>query len=206
MNLRELAHVIAAARDPQDTWCSEEKAEALAMCVAALRPQLVVEIGVWQGASLLPMLLALRHNGTGRAIAIDPWSPAVSVVGEVAANVEWWSRADHDVAFRKFGARMETLGVAHLCEVWRKPSDDGAPPEGIGLLHVDGSHTEQAVRDVNRFAANVRVGGMLMLDDCNWSGGGVLRAHERAIELGFVDLYPLGTGCVMQRLRNGLPA
>lgn len=176
------------------------------MLVAALRPQLVVEIGVWQGASLLPMLLALRHNGTGRAIAVDPWSAAVSVTNEVAANVEWWARADHDAAFGKFCARCEALGVRSICDVWRKPSDACDPPNEIGILHVDGSHTEQAVRDVERYAANVRIGGALVLDDCNWSGGGVLRAHERAIELGFVDLYPLGTGVTMQRIWKGIAA
>lgn len=84
-------------------------------------------------------------------------------------------------------------------EIWRSRSDDATPPEGIDLLHIDGNHTEQALRDVDRYASNVIIGGMLVLDDLDWEGGGVQKAKARAMELGFFELYPLGTGLVLQR-------
>lgn len=186
-------------------WCSLDKAHTLAALIVGLKPRLVVEIGVWTGGSLIPMLLALQHNRIGRAIAIDPWSSQVSVVNETPENAEWWGKVDHDAAHGKFVSRMNVLEVASLCDVWRMRSDDATPPIEIGLLHVDGSHTEQAIRDVERFAPHVVPGGILVLDDLHWGGGGVERAYDVALKLGFDDLYPLGTGVVMQRRGTGAP-
>ncbi len=180
-------------------WCVLEKATTLAALIVGLRPALVVEIGVFSGGSLIPMLLALKHVGRGRAIAIDPWAASASVVGMSGANEAWWSTVDHDAILRKFIGRMEVLDVGRLCDVWRKPSDDCDPPAAIDLLHVDGNHSDQAIRDVERYAPNVPIGGMLILDDLNWEGAGVLGAHALALRLGFVDLYPLDLGIVMQR-------
>ncbi len=41
--------------------------------------------------------------------------------------------------------------------------------------------------------------GILVLDDLTWAGGHVQQARDVAIDLGFRDLYPLGTGVVMRR-------
>lgn len=197
--MKQLISEIERVLPDGGTWCSFEKAQTLAAIIVGLRPRVVVEIGIWAGGSMVPMLLALKHNGSGRAIAIDPWSPSISVANEVPANVAWWKDADHEAALRTFLGRMETLNVARICDVWRRASDDCEPPAVIDLLHVDGSHTEQAVRDVKRYAANVNAGGILVLDDLEWQGDGVRRAHELALALGFIDLYSLGTGVVMQR-------
>ena len=40
--------------------------------VLALRPAVVVEIGVWRGSSLLPMALALKELGRGQIVGVDP--------------------------------------------------------------------------------------------------------------------------------------
>ena len=181
-------------------WCTLGKASTLAALIVGLRPALVVEIGVFSGGSLIPMLLAMKHVGRGRAIAIDPWAAQASVVGMTGANEAWWASVDHDAIYRKFLGRMEVLDVAPLCDVWRQPSDACTPPAGIDLLHVDGNHAEQAIRDVERFAPNVNVGGILVLDDLNWEGGSVQGAHAIALRLGFVDRYPLDLGVVMQRI------
>ena len=47
----------------------------------------------------------------------------------------------------------------------------------------------------------VRVGGILVIDDLNWPGGHVVRARDLVLEMGFIELYKIGTGCVMQRIR-----
>ncbi len=197
--MNDLLAQIAKVLPELNGWCPLDKATKLAELIVECRPKLVVEIGVWTGSSCIPMLLALKHNGSGRAIAIDPWSPTISVINEVEANVEWWGKVDHSAAMRTFLGAMEALHVSHLCEVWRRPSDECVVPEQIDLLHIDGSHTEQAVRDVNRYASKIRVNGTLVMDDLAWEGGAVRRAYDRALELGFLELYPLGTGCVMRR-------
>lgn len=202
-DLKELMIEVERVRPDGGEWCDLTKCTTLAAIIVSLQPKLIVEIGVWLGGSLIPQLIALKHVGTGRAVAIDSWSADVSVVGETEVNRDWWSKVDHLAAYRKFLARLEVLGLTDICEVRRVASDDTEPPLEIDMLHIDGSHTEQAVRDVRRFATNIVVGGILVMDDCHWIGGGVLRAVDLAIEMGFVHLYGLGTGCVMQRRSLG---
>lgn len=184
-------------------WCTALKAGTLASLVVALRPRVVCEIGVWTGSSLLPMLIALRQTGSGRAIAIDPWSATCSVQGETDKNAAWWGSVDHDAALERFRQRMAEWHVTDLCDIWRQPSDECTPPSSIDMLHIDGSHTDQAMRDATRFGAAVRVGGIMILDDLEWTGGGVDRAVASAHALGFVDLYRVEQWLVTQRIAVG---
>lgn len=66
ISLRSLLDEIARCLPEGGEWCTLDKAETLAAMIVAARPRLVVEIGVWEGGSLIPMLLALQHNGCGR--------------------------------------------------------------------------------------------------------------------------------------------
>lgn len=182
-------------------WCTVEKACTLASLIVGLRPPLIVEIGVWRGGSLVPMLLALKATRVGRAIAIDPWAAPASVADQGETDKQWWSAVDHQAAYQAFLGRLAVLGLEEICMVCRRPSDHCEPPDAIGLLHVDGNHGPQAIRDVERFAPKVTPGGILALDDVGWSGGHVERARELAGQLGFAQLYPLGSGVVMQRQR-----
>lgn len=180
------------------TWCTVEKAQTLAAIVVALRPQRIVELGVWQGGSLIPMLLALQHLQIGMGVAIDPWAAPASVVGQTEENKKWWNAVDHEAAFEVFRARLARHKLLDLCAIVRRTTDE-APPMGSDLLHVDANHGEQAIRDVERFAPRVSIGGILVLDDLDWEGGHVRRAHAVAKTLGFVDMYPLGSGVAMRR-------
>jgi hypothetical protein len=85
--------------------------------------------------------------------------------------------------------------------VRKQRTDEADVPPSIDLLHHDANHGPQAVADVERWTPAIRVGGIFVLDDLDWAGGHVVRARDRALELGFVELYPIGTGCVMQRIR-----
>jgi hypothetical protein len=209
-DLTELFQQIKIAQEP-GAWTELDKNQGLAAVIVALRPKVVVEIGVWSGGSMIPQLLALKHLGQGVGIAIDAWSADASIEGQVdPANVEWWShQTPHDDAFSKFCMRMDQFGVRDVCKVIRKRSDDVDMGElistygEIGLLSVDGNHGDAAVRDVQRFAPFVNIGGIMALDDVNWSGGYVQRARMHAIDkLGFRQLYKLGShgGCFLQRV------
>jgi predicted O-methyltransferase YrrM len=187
-------------------WCDLPKAQTLAAIVLALHPTRVVEIGVWLGGSLLPMLIAMRQissadpNYVGACIAIDPWSAQASIAGETPTNVEWWGKVDHEAIYEAFCKRLDHHDVRRLCAIWRNPSDERTPPDPIDVLHIDGNHSDQAVRDVERFMPHVRVGGIAILDDVGWITGHVARGVEIARQMGFIDLYPLGSGLVMQRV------
>ena len=82
----------------------------------------------------------------------------------------------------------------------RAKSDDVEPPAIIDLLHVDGSHTIQAQRDVERFAPNVRPGGIVFLDDIHWAGGGVEKAMEKLMSMGFRHLSSRDTGGFFEKI------
>lgn len=205
------AEIAASFRDGGD-WCDLEKAQTLAALIVGLRPRVVVEIGVWMGGSMVPMLMALRALSVldaqagrrpvaRRAVAIDAWSREASVAGQEAKDAEWWGQVDHEAAYQAFLGRLERHGLA--CDVLRQSSGSAEVPRGIGLLHVDGNHADQAALDTQRFAPAVHLGGILVMDDLHWRGGHVQRARGIASFLGFHEVYPLGTGVVMQRTSYG---
>lgn len=211
MSFALLAEIEAAMR-MDDGWCSLEKAITLASIIIAIRPRIVVELGVWRGGSAIPMAIALRALGAGQLVAVDAWAAAFSVAGQEGPHAQWWGEAQgqdgHDHAYETFVARLQKHEIGpDRCVVRRQRTDVAAVPSAIDVLHHDANHGPQAVLDIDRWAPAVRLGGFLVIDDLDWPGEvaptaprHVRRAHARALELGFVELYPLGTGCVMQRL------
>ena len=187
-------------------WCTEIKARTLASLVIGTRPDVIVEIGVWSGKSLLPMALACRELGHGMVIGIDPYEPAASIEGQAPANVEWWSSvANHDAMHAYFLEEVTRLGLQNVTRLIRKRSDDVTPPDNIGLLSLDGNHGPQALADAMRFGPFIRPGGFIVLDDLHWDGGAVSAAARWLDQHGFTELFrvttPPNDWGVFQRLR-----
>lgn len=158
------------------------------------------------GGSAIPLAIALRTLGAGQLVAIDAWSVDASVAGQDdPAHLAWWTtegESGHQRAFEMFLGRLRAHGIpSERCLVRRQRTDEVTVPPSIDVLHHDANHGPQVVADIESWAPSVRVGGLLIIDDLDWAGGHVVRARDRALELGFVELYPLGTGCVMQRVR-----
>ena len=189
-------------------WCSLDKATTLASIVWGLRPSVVVELGVWIGGSAIPLAIALRELGAGQLVVVDAWASEVSVEGQDdPAHLKWWGESmgtsGHDRAYSVFIKRLKKHGItSERCQVLIQRTDEAEVPPLIDVLHHDANHGPQVVDDIERWTPAVRVGGLLVIDDLNWTGGHVVRARDRALELGFVELYSLGTGCVMQRVRS----
>lgn len=181
-------------------WATVEKAFDLAASILTIRPKVVVEIGVFGGASLIPMALALRTTGQGQVIGIDPWDKAESVKGMLGKDLEWWGNLDHAVIERGFMDAVIAEGVSNQVVVLKQTSDAVKPPEVIDVLHCDGNHGDQAFRDIKRFTPKIRVGGLAFLDDLGWSGGAVGKGAEWMLQSGFVKLYDRDTGAMFQRI------
>lgn len=181
-------------------WCTTEKAYTLASVILALKPEVVCEIGIWAGRSLIPMALAVRHNRIGKVIGIDPWSADASSSGMSGANLQWWSSVPHEDIYNHFISAVHKFGVSQVVDIRRAKSDDVDPPQNIGLFHCDGNHSDQAIRDIERFAPNVKAGGFVFCDDIQWDGGGVSKATHILDNLGFIEPYKLDTGAMYQRV------
>jgi hypothetical protein len=199
MSLPALLNTIASIHNDITGWCELEKAEILAALCYTTRPVRIVEIGVFGGKSLIPMALAMKAAGAGEVVGIDPWSNAAAIEGYDGANRDWWSSVDLERVYNSFLTMRDRLGLS--IRVIRAKSDAVEWIDPIGLLHIDGQHTDQAARDV-RFAKYVNVGGYVVVDDIGWvnsSGTRVSVAVDALTTLGFVELYKLGTGAVFQR-------
>ena len=204
MNQGPLSARIAALVPTVTGWCSVEKANDLALAIIKLRATVSVEIGVWGGRSCLPMAMAHQEQDHGVVWAIDPWSPGASVVGYDKANADWWGAQNHEAVYQSFLANLKLNGLEKYVHVIRNKSDDVDPPGVIDLLHSDGQHTEQAVRDVERFASRVRPGGFVFCDDIHWSGGGVERSVAKLLTMGFKQIFTRDTGAMFQREEPGV--
>jgi hypothetical protein len=111
---------------------------------------------------------------------------------------------DLERIYRDFVSAVGRLRLDEFVVPVRAKSDDVAPQISIDLLHVDGAHTDQATRDVRRFANNIRIGGLCFMDDIDWTNGSGTTVKTAVAELhsmGFVELYKVGTGALFQRVR-----
>ncbi len=183
-------------------WCDLEKANALAAMVVALRPNLVVELGVFGGRSLQAFAIPLKHLGCGTVIGIDPWHPGASLEGMAdEANKKWWSELDHERIYQSCLQHLKLSDVESVVQIMREKSDDVDPSTWeISILHTDGNHEETAYRDTIRFAPRIIPGGLCIMDDTGWSSGAPRRGVEWLLANGFIELYALGTGAVYQRI------
>jgi predicted O-methyltransferase YrrM len=172
-------------------WCSVNKAHVLASIIFATRPKWILEIGVWNGRSLIPMAMAAKAVGVVEVVGVDPWSAEESVKNQTEKHVEHWSKQKiHDEAYRNCTAMIERFRLNDTCHVIRETSDKfvwGAGP--IGLLHIDGNHSIQSTKDVNRFAPLVEAGGFCVMDDIHWENNGPADALKALKSLGFRELF-----------------
>lgn len=185
-----------------DGWCIPEKACDFAAIILSLRPLVSVEVGVWGGRGSLSMAMAHRFIGRGKVVAIDPWSAPASIIGQGSADAAWWGdQQKHDIVYGRFIANIESLRLQTCIEVRKERSDSVDVPTGIGLCVLDGNHSDQAIADVQRFAPNVVVGGIVYLDDLNWSTGSVGRAADKLLKMGFVRIFDRDEGAFFQRVK-----
>lgn len=177
---------IVAALPTLHGWCSPEKARKLASYVRAEKPEVVVEIGVFGGSSLIPQVLALEFNKAGMAYGIDPWSREAALEEMVSPeNRKWWSEVDIESIYRHCQNALERFGVENRCELIRDKAENVVErfaDESIGLLHIDGNHSEAlSYKDATLYLPKVKPGGVVFFDDIWWQDGGDDATTRRAI-------------------------
>jgi cephalosporin hydroxylase len=191
-----------------DGWTTPEKAQVLYDLAIKAKPDVAVEIGVFGGRGTIAIAHALKRNGKGKIIAIDPWSADASAKAQIdPQSEEWWGKVDHERVYKNFLWHLKKQQVEQFVEVMRDSSQATKVPEKIGLLIVDGNHNEEALLDAKRFAPSVVLGGYCLLDDLDWVGGYVRQAEEyiKSIGFSFVKLLDGQTG-LYQRMEIADPS
>ena len=188
MNLEELINKAVKLLPAIQGWCSPEKATALIETIVSRKPQLCVEIGVFGGSSLLPQALALKHNGSGKIIGIDPWTKDAALESMVAAeHRDWWSKLNLESVYQHCCAHIRHQQVEAFVELRRIKAEDAAAAfedNSIDMLHIDGNHSEEpACRDVDLYLPKVKTGGILFFDDVHWNDGGVNTTRKAIVKL-----------------------
>jgi predicted O-methyltransferase YrrM len=169
-----------------------KRGEYLFQLVRALRPAASLETGFAYGMSALFIAEALRQNGTGRHIVIDPFELT---------------------RFDGLGLRhVEEAGLAGYVTFHEEPSELRLPRlvrEGlrIDFAFVDGHHLfDYVVTECLFLGQLLRAGGLLVLDDTNLPG--VARACDFFAKnrSDFEDLTEGSHPGVLRRLvRSSLP-
>lgn len=139
---------------PLDVYIPREQGDYLYSLVRHLRPQLTVEVGMANGLSTLFIARALRENGEGRHVAIDPFQSS-----------DW----------RGIGMNLVRLGgFESLVELVEKPSHQALPEleqagARAGLVFVDGAHLfDYVITDFLCADRLLETGGLIAFDDSDW--------------------------------------
>lgn len=201
-NEKKLFGLIATTRPPiMDGWCDLTKSCALAGLVLAMKPKVVLELGVWAGASLLPMAWAAQTYG-GKVIGVDAWSAKESTKDEYEANAKWWGNQEmHDIIYRRACEFVSRFKLQDTVTLIKKATND-VEPMACGVFHLDANHCDQTVTDAERFGPKVEMGGIVVADDISWVGGSPLRAIDWLEEMGFVERFRFeNQWLILQRTR-----
>src|SRR3990167_6389147 len=152
-------------------WCTSTKASILIDLIYLLKPDKIVEIGVWGGKSLVPMGCALKANEKGIVVGIDPWKNEESIKGQSKTNREYWQAVDHVGVMEALNQKISAFSLNKYISLVRDTSENAAPIYDIDILHIDGNHSvESALIDLRKWVPLVKKGGLVIFDDMYWAG------------------------------------
>ena len=125
--------------------------------VATLKPRLLVELGVDRGESYFTFCQSAAENKTGsRCFGVDTWRGDQHAGGydeTTFAQVSAHNRANYEA--------FSTLLRTSFDDALEK-----FDPGSIDVLHLDGLHTESALRhDLDSWLPKVRPGGVVLFHD-----------------------------------------
>ena len=189
MSTAEAASLLLNA-DAIPGMCSHEKAYALCEIARYAPEGDIVEIGSWWGKSAYILAQLAKSYQIGCLLCVDPWSQVHLMQHDGTSLVDAASsRVDADEALRIFEMNLLPVNARHI-NYLRLPSVDAAKQYKtsptvstatfgetcfrgrISILHIDGNHSEQAVRaDVEAWSNLVVVNGWIIFDDYLWPHG-----------------------------------
>lgn len=156
--------------------------------VAATKPRLLVELGTDRGESYFAFCQSAAENATGtRCCAVDTWRGDEQAGGYDETTFR--EVTQHNA--RRYAAFSTLLRCTFDAALER------FAPGTIDLLHVDGFHTEEAVRhDLSGWLPKLRPGGILLMHDVavRVRDFGVWKVWEELQEHGRSYTFSIGAG------------
>lgn len=169
--------------------------------VLTLSPQIVVEIGVWKGGSVITLAKTLKKAGIdGVVIAIDTW----------LGSSEHWLRGDFASLRVETGyPQMHHTFMSNIIDegledyVLPLPLDSLNAHQVLSkrglqadLIHIDAGHDHRSVSsDITAWWQLLRSGGILIGDDYSPSWPGVLQAFDEFVALHGLPLEHKSNKC-----------
>lgn len=154
-------------------WLDTARGHAMAELIIETKPDVVVEIGVFGGRSLIAQGFALRENNKGKIYGIDPWKVDTAVEGfNDEKNNEWWRKS----------ITLEDIHRGTMRALWDHRLDEWTViirsasqhvyqlfNHNIDIIYIDGNHSEMSsCRDVENYVPRVKQGGFVWMDDADW--------------------------------------
>lgn len=125
--------------------------------VAAIRPELIVELGVYNGLSFFTFCQSMvEHNIDGVAYGIDCW--------EGDEHTDAYDDSIYEDVCEH--AREYYRGNTYLLRTFFNEALRHFNDESVDLLHIDGLHTYEAVQeDFTNWYPKVKPGGIILFHD-----------------------------------------
>lgn len=182
-------------------WASLNKSGYFIDCVEEICTRVdnpvCVEIGVYAGKSLLPIAMSLQRNKKGIVYGIDPWTNEEAIKGYSGPNENYWGSIDLKEKYEFFQNLISEFDLSKYVITVVDASDNVPEIKNIDFLHIDGQHTEQAVRDAKKFASQITLNGYCFVDDITW--GEVADVPYLLKDMGFVEVHRVDTGVMYKR-------
>lgn len=163
-----------AMMEPIPGWCSKEKTVFLMDTLVQLDKPVCLEIGVFAGKSMIPILRTLQYLQGGNYIGIDSWNSDAAVEGFLVTdpNYVWWKGLDYDNLHTCAKGILQQNDMANICKLIHQRSDEvylNFEDNTFDFIHLDGNHNQQnAFDDAKNFLPKLKNGGLILLNDPNW--------------------------------------
>lgn len=140
--------------------------------ISTRRPKVIVEIGVWKGASIVELARSVQTNNLDAAvIAVDTWLGAWDHWTNDQWHTEMGFEFGYPTMYRTFLANMIQQGIHDI--VVPLPLDSGNAQHVLkhfeitpDLIHIDGAHDfDSVINDLVHWWAILGEGGTIILDD-----------------------------------------
>lgn len=128
------------------------------------KPLFYLELGVFEGMSLLWMLQRILTHPDSRAVGIDPWLITTKLDAEQMEEVR--QRAFHNLSFYPQCQLIRGNSAEVLRRMVRRGGYAGVAHNTVDLCMIDGDHNALTVLDDARLCLKlVKSGGWLLFDD-----------------------------------------